>query len=153
MTFDASPTITNRPRPRWLKPVLYAVVGLVIFGIGVAAGGGDAEAAPAPTKTVTAEPEVITKTETKTVTEVPQICLDALDAADDFVAITQDYADLVTGHLSNDQRLFEQMAELDFESDWYLEDIGTFTTDIEALTERMLDNTYQTDAVACRDAD
>lgn len=83
----------TRPR-RW--PWVAGIVVALLSGVGIGSAGGGEDAAkmsgPQPTVTVTAEPVV----ETETVTEVPDVCLDAIIGLNDTLGhYHQDMSDVL----------------------------------------------------------
>ena len=149
MSYDTT-TPAAKSRPRWLKPVLYTLAGLLIFSLGTAAGGNEATAKPAPAVTITAEPEV--KEVTKEVVTVPQACLDALDDAQDFIGVATDFTLLMSDHMQDDVTIFNALAAGDYTMGGIDPTDYDISGDVQALTAKVTGNDFDKHSTACKEA-
>lgn len=120
-----------------LKGVGYVVAATVLLGIGGAAGGNADEKEVEVIKEVEVPGETVTETETVTEEVTPQVCVDALRAAD---GVFLDLGDLFGGTIMN---TIEAAAVGDVAG------IEQGTQELEEFNERLNANSYREDADAC----
>lgn len=127
-----------------------AVAGLIL-GF-AAAGGSTPEAAPAVTKTVEAPAATVTVTpEPVTISEVPAICIAAIDEADRVIDITTRMAGYVEQHLLDEGEVWTALSDGDFSSiDSYTTQMDIFTENIAGLTHEVGTLRYAENSAACR---
>lgn len=152
-------TTAPAPKKRPLKGLLYAAIGLLIFGLGIGVGSGsDADAtaghaehqAPTATVTVTSKPEV--KEVTKEVVTVPQACLDALDDATDFIDVATDFTSLMSEHMNKDATIFNALSAGDFTLGGIDPEDYDISGDIQDLNARITGNDFDKHSTACKEA-
>lgn len=129
-----------------IKPVVAAVVALIV-GVGIGASG-ETPAEPAPAVTVTAEPEAVTETEI--VAEVPQVCIEALDEANNLIAMSGEFAGYSAAGMSLASEAIIAAAEWDADTlDALMPQIEEVNTQIGLLADRAELSDYHEKRDAC----
>lgn len=130
----------------------------VLLATAVTSGPADDTAsapAPAPTvtktvetlSTVTVTPEPVTTV----VSEVPAICVAAIDEADRMIDITVRMAQFVEGHLLDEGDVWTALSNGDYSVvPTYTEKMGIFTENIAGLTHEVGTLRYTENSAACR---
>jgi hypothetical protein len=130
--------VRNRP-PAWLV-VSFTGLASLLIGIGIG-GSGDATA---PAATSPAPPTGVT---------VPAACLDALDDAEELMAITSEFAGIVEDLPMMVYEAAQAGASFDTAAiDGLTVRLEEITVEVEGLTARVSSSGYRDQAAQCRDA-
>jgi hypothetical protein len=133
--------VRHRP-PAWLVVTFTGLASLLI-GIGIGGSGEGAEAT-----TDTSPPATVV-----TVSDVPDVCLEALNNAEDLMGFSADFADIaaempmmiydgIEAGMAYDATAVEDLTDK----------LNTITADVEELTEQIGSSDYRDNAAQCRDA-
>jgi hypothetical protein len=134
-----SATPVRRRPPAWL---VVSFVGLASLLIGIGIGGSGQAAAP----DATSPPPAATTT-------VSAACLDALDDAEELMAITSEFAGIAGDLPMMVYEAAQAGASFDTAAIEGLTDkLNTITADVEELTEQIGSSDYRDNAAQCRDA-
>jgi hypothetical protein len=136
-----TPTAPAKPRRRW--PWIVTAVAALIIGVALGSSGESAE-----TTTDTRPPGTVV-----TVADVPDVCLKALDNAEDLMGIGADFAgiaaelpmmiyDGIEAGMAYDAAAIEDLTDK----------LNTITADVEELTGQISSSDYRDNAAQCRDS-
>jgi hypothetical protein len=136
-----TPTFPAKPRRRW--PWIVTALAALIIGIAIGSTGESTE-----TTTDTSPPASVV-----TVADVPDVCLQALDNAEDLMGFSADFAGIAA---EMPMMIYDGIeAGMDYDAaaiEDLTDKLNGITADVEELTEQIGSSDYRDNADQCRDS-
>ena len=141
MNRNALPSVTTM-----ITVFVCLIIGIFI-GVAVAGDSATTVAPATPTVTITATPEPAV------VAALPEVCLAALDDADELIDISGRMTGLVAQHLQDEGAMWLAFESIDMDGiNTYVGQMNDFTAGIEGLTTEVRTNDYALNRERCKSA-